>query len=224
MRPSGLLSMTCCVILSLGPAAAAQEEALSDRKATFGGAVAPATLPAGAVAFYGHVGLPEIGGGFRQGFGLLEVEVRGRFHYLQLAGAVEALLKLRAFERDAFALAPYLGVGLGLNSGSRYFDTDNFPYFAVRPLAGVAASYRVSEILRALALIEVPYDLALVPAGGGGQLDALFGGGIELYLGDDLSALVMGRIGLDLLLPPASASPISRFGYEVRIGLGYRLF
>lgn len=221
MRRLLLPTLTCCVIFASG--AAAQEEALSDRHAQFGGAVAPAILPPGAMAFYGHLGVPEVGGGFRQGFGLLGGEVRGRFHYLQLSAAVEALLKVRAFDRERWVMAPYVGVGFGLNSGSRYFDRENFPYLAVRPLVGAAASYRVTETLAALALVEVPWDVVLTPAGGGGQLDALLGGGLELFLGEDFTALLMGRVGLDLLLPPATG-PVPRLGYELRIGLGYRLF
>lgn len=222
MRSLILGALTCCVTLFAVPARA-QEEALSNRQETFGGAVAPAILPAGAVAFYAYLGVPEVGGGFRQGFGLVELEARGRFHYLQLSGAAETLLKVRVFERESWSLAPYLGVGVGLNSGSRYFDTDNFTYLAVRPLVGVAASYKLMETLRALALFELPWDIVLTPAGGGGQLDALVGGGLELFLGEDLTALLMGRVGLDLLLPPASG-PVPRLGYELRIGIGYRLF
>ena len=222
MRSLILRLLTCCVTFATLPAWA-QEEALSNRQETFGGAVAPAILPAGATAFYGYLGVPEVGGGFRQGFGLIEAEARGRFHYLQLSGAVEGLLKLRAFERERWSFAPYAGFGIGLNSGSRYFDRENFPYLAVRPLAGIAASYRLGETMQALALFELPWDIVLTPAGGGGQLDALVGGGLELFLGEDLTALVMGRVGLDLLLPPASG-PVPRLGYELRIGLGYRLF
>lgn len=220
MKPTPLL------ILALGVTrlAIAQEEALSDRQATFGGAVAPAILPAGALAFYVHVGVPEVGGGMRQGFGRLELEVRSRFNYLQLSGALETLVKLRVLEKEGWDVAPYAGAGIGLNSGARYFDLENFQYVALRPLVGVAASYRLTETIRALALLEIPYDWVLAPQGGGGQLDALLGGGIELYLGEELTGLVMGRAGLDLLLPPASASPVVRLGYEVRIGLGYRLF
>ena len=44
-----------------------------------GGVMAPASLPAGTNALYGFVGAPELGVGYRQGFGLVEFEARGVF-------------------------------------------------------------------------------------------------------------------------------------------------
>ncbi|MDQ3262332.1 MAG: hypothetical protein M3Y59_01530 [Myxococcota bacterium] len=216
--------MPLCVILAALPSPAlAQEDALSDRQLTLGGAVAPAILPSGAVAFYGYLGFPELGFGFRQGFGLIEFEARGRFHYPQVGFGVEALAKVRVYDGDDFSVAPYVGLGAVANSGARYLDTANFPYLGIRPLVGAAASYALAETLRAIALLEVPFDVGLVPAGAGGRLNPLVGGGLELYLGEDFTGMVMGRVGLDLLFPPAS-SPLPRFGFEVRLGLGYRLF
>src|SRR4051812_11166366 len=43
---------------------------MTDRRV--GGVVAPAALPAGAMSVYALLGAPELGGGFRQGFSMLE--------------------------------------------------------------------------------------------------------------------------------------------------------
>jgi len=213
----------CVILASLAVPAVGQEEALSDRHQTQGGAVAPAILPAGAVSFHGYLGVPDVGGGFRQGFGLVELETRARVNYLQLGFGAEALVKVRVFDGDRLSVAPYLGVGLVANSGARYLDADNFPYLGIRPLAGAVATYQLAETLSAIALLEIPADIGLVPAGSGGRLNPLLGGGLELYLGEDFTGLVLGRVGLDLLFPPA-ASPLPRLGFELRVGLGYRLF
>jgi hypothetical protein len=205
--------------VAMGMAAAPK---LPDRRETFGAVLGPSALPAGATAAYAYVGLPEVGGGFRQGLSGFEWEARARLSYLTLSLTAEGVLKWPVIRAAAFDVAPYVGAGATVSSGIRYFDTATFPYAGARILAGVTASYRASETIRLLASLEVPYD-SPIGTGGGGKLLALAGGGAELFLSDDVSGLLLGQAGLDWVKEPLGV-PVARFGYAIRLGMGVRLF
>jgi hypothetical protein len=197
-------------------------ESTLDRRETFGAVVGPAVLPSGGSAFYGYVGLPELAAGDRQGFGRFELEGRARLNYLLLSLGAEVIGKVLWVEGGGFEVAPYVGAGLSYNLGTRYFDDANFRFLGWRVLAGAVASYRLVETVRLVALFEAPWDFSLDPSGGG-RFTPLLGGGVEIYLGGDVTGLVMAQGGLDTMKEPLGV-PATRFGYAVRIGLGMRLF
>src|SRR5512138_3160700 len=121
-RASGL-----AVGLALATGAMAQEEeALSDKRLMFGAALSPAALPAGATASYVFFGAPEIGAGYRQGFGKVEVEGRLRFDYFRLALSADVLGKVPVYRGSSLDVAPSFGVGLVYDTGQKYLDTANF--------------------------------------------------------------------------------------------------
>ena len=68
--------------------------ALPGRLETFGGVLMPAVLPQGASSLYAWAGAPEVGAGYRQGFGGLELEGRARFDYLRVALTGELAARL----------------------------------------------------------------------------------------------------------------------------------
>src|SRR5512140_2071130 len=148
-RASGL-----AVGLALATGAMAQEEALSDKHQTFGAALAPAALPAGAIASYAFFGAPELGGGYRQGFGAFELEGRARFDYFRVALAAELVGKGPVYRGSALDVAPSFGFGLVYDTGQRYLDAANFQYFGLRLVAGAVASYKISETVRAIVAAE----------------------------------------------------------------------
>jgi hypothetical protein len=195
---------------------------LVSRQETFGAVIVPATLPAGSNAAYGFVGVQELGGGYRQGIGPMELEVRATLNYLKLALSADVRMKASLFKDDRFEVAPNLGIGVLYDTGSRYFDNANFEFFGLRPRAGVVATMRVTDTVVALATADVPLAFALQP-GGGWHFNPLAGGGAEIYVGEDLSVLVLGQLGADTIKEPIGV-PQSRLGYQLTLGLGYRLF
>ena len=216
-----MLALSLAVMSSAALAAPPAEDALSNKQETFGAVVAPTTLPAGANAVYGFVGVPEVGAGYRQGFGGYELEGRARLNYLQLSLAAEVLGRYAVPRTGPLELAPFLGLGIVGNTGSTYFDTYNFSYVGLRVLAGLVAGYRVSDTLRVLGEFDVPFDL---PVGqGGARLAPVAGGGAELYLANDFSVLALGQLGVDVAKLP-NGSTVTRLGYAVRLGLGFRIF
>ncbi len=194
---------------------------LADRRETFGAVLAPAALPEGANAFYAFVGLPEVGGGYRQGFSRFEVEGRARLDYLRLSLAVEGVGRYALPAQGPVELAPYLGLGVVGNTGSRYFDEANFGYVGLRAVGGLVVSYRLMETLRIVGALDVTFDLPL--GTGGYRFTPLAGGGVELYVGKDNSLLALGQLGADVMRPPVGFST-SRLGYTVKLGVGYRVF
>lgn len=179
-------------------------------------------LPAGGTAVYGFLGAQEIGGGYRQGLLGIELEGRVAFNYLLLETSGEILAKKTLLELGDAEVAPFLGIGLLYDSGSRYFDTSNFQHLGVRPRVGVAASYRILETLSAIAQLDVPWDIAVNPAQGW-RFGALLGGGAEIFVGGGFSVGLLGQVGLDAIKEPQGV-PQARVGYQVKLGLGYRLF
>ena len=214
--------------LSTAPASARAQAPVhlpgaAERQAQFGGAVAPAVLPDGAMSFYGYVGAPELAAGVRSGHSLFELEGRARVDYFRLSLALEGLARARVYERGALSVAPSLAAGLVLDAGATYLDADNFDAVFARITPGAVASYRVSETVYVLGLADLPLDLGFSP-GGARRFQALGGGGIEAYLGEDVSLLVAGQLGVDALRERPAEDWNIRLGYTLRLGVGFRLF
>lgn len=199
---------------STGPAAAPEDR--------LGAVLAPATLPDGSTALYGFVGAPELGVGFRQGISGFELEARGRLQWMQLSASFELAVRRKVLEDGPLTLAPVLGVGLVLNSGATYMDEDNFSGVLLRVSPGLVAGWRVADTVSLVGLLDLPFDLGLGRTRQR-RIQALGGGGVELYLGDDISALAAGQLGVETFRERPGASE-ARLGYAVRLGLGVRLF
>lgn len=222
-----MLSLALAVVLPLGaepgpaPAAAPPPESPARSTQPFGAAMAPAALPGGSIGFWGTLGAPEVAGGYRQGFSLLEFEAIARFHYLELSGTVEAGVRLAAWKSTRAVLAPTFSLGFKANSGSRAFDPFNFTYFALRPRLGLVLSISVSDVVQVLATAEVPWAIALNVTGF--QVTPNVGGGVEFQLNPKLSLVGLGQIGVDVIKEPLGVA-VPRLGWAVRLGVGYRLF
>jgi hypothetical protein len=186
-----------------------------------GAAFAPAALSAGSISFWGTLGAPELAGGYRQGFSLLEFEAIARFNYLELSGVVEAGVRLAAWKSDRTIIAPTASLGLKANSGIRNFDPFNFGSVALRPRIGLVASIAASEVLQVIALVDVPWAISLNVTGF--QVTPTVGAGAEFQLNAKLSLVGVGQIGVDVIKEPLGvATP--RVAWAVRLGVGYRLF
>jgi len=194
---------------------------LLDKKENFGGVLAPPSLPGGSSSLYAYVGAPDIAAGYRLGLGGLELDARARLNWVMLSLGADVLLKGVLLRGSGFELAPFVGPGIAFNTGARYLNSGNFRSVGLRIIGGVTASYRLAETWRLLALVEVPVELSLTP-GGSGRFAALGGGGVEVYLGEDFSGLVLGQLGLQTLKDQLATSA-TQWGYSLRFGLGYRL-
>jgi hypothetical protein len=202
--------------------AQAQSTGLADKQRAFGAVVAPATMPAGAAAAYGYAGVQEIGAGYRQGVSSLELEARAKFNYFLLSLALEVLLKHTISRDEGAEVAPFLGVGLVHDTGSHYLRSENFTYTGVRALAGLIGTYRLMDTLSAVGELDLPLDLSFsTPTGM--RFNPLAGGGLEFYLGGDMTALILGQLGLDVMKEPLGVTQ-TRLGYQIRVGVGFRLF
>ncbi|MBZ4422413.1 hypothetical protein [Myxococcus sp. RHSTA-1-4] len=187
-----------------------------------GAVVAPVTLPAGTTALYGYVGAPELGVGFRQGISGFELEARARLNWFQLSAALELGARFKVLERGALSLAPTLAVGVVLNSGSTYMDEENFSGVLLRVSPGLVAGYRVADTVTLLGLVDLPVDIGL-SEDEARRFQALGGGGVEVYLGSNLSALAAGQVGIETFRERPGAGE-TRLGWSARLGLGARLF
>lgn len=207
----------------LPTAAAAQAGAAPAREQwSFGSVLAPTTMPDGVTSLYGYVGAPEMGVGFRQGISGFELEARARLDYFRLAGIFEGGVRKQVWAQGNASLAPTLSLGLVLNSGTAYLDADNFGGVLLRLTPGVVAGWRAAETVMVLGLVDVPLDLGLSPTGAR-RIQALGGGGAEFYLGQDVSLLVAGQLGVESFKAPREPAE-TRLGYQVRLGIGTRLF
>lgn len=186
------------------------------------GAVAPARLPAGSTSLYGFVGAPELGAGFRQGLGPVEFNAEAAINYLDLSFAAVARLRFLAVDQPRWQLAPFGGLGFAYDSGSSYFNKDNFQFTAVRLDVGAVATYPVRETLSLLATTELTWDLFTTPVKGY-RAQPLVGAGAELALGGGLSAFGLAAIGIDFRKLPTEWVD-TEVGYSVRIGFAYRMF
>jgi hypothetical protein len=187
-----------------------------------GAVVAPATLPDGSTAVYGFIGAPELGVGFRQGISGFELEARGRFHWFQLSAALELAARRKVYEQGALSLAPSLGLGVVLNSGATYMDDDNYSGVLLRVSPGLVVGYRVADTVTLLGLVDVPVDIGLSKEQAR-RFQALGGGGVEVYLGSNLSVLLAGQLGLETFRERPGEGH-TRLGWGTRLGLGARLF
>jgi hypothetical protein len=199
----------------------AAETPFSSAARLTGGVVAPASLPAGTTALYGYVGAPEVGAGYRQGFGAVEFDARAAFNLFEVAAVVEAGVKIAALEVDRLRLAPTVSLGVKFDSGARYFDRANFAFIGLRPKVGLTASYAFTDTISGIAQLEIPWSIALTVQGF--QVTPLAGAGAEFHLGGPLSLLLSAHVGFD-----ATKEPLGVVQYRVawagRLGLGWRLF
>ncbi len=221
MKSTGLV--VCLLFASPFAARAEVPPELESNPNWFGAFSAPAVLPSGAASAYAYAGAPSVGIGYRQGLGgFLELEGRVELDYFSLSLTPQGYAKFVAFERGRLQLAPLVGVGAVLNSGATYIDEENFAYFGIRVIPGANLSYRIAEIAALVGELRVPIDWSLSPSGGN-RVTPLLGGGAELFLGDDVTAGIVGQLGVDVIKEPLGVAQ-TRLGYSVRIGLGYRLF
>jgi hypothetical protein len=195
---------------------------LEAKQRSFGAVVAPAAMPDEATAVAGWVGVPEVGVTYRQGIGGWEMGVKARFDYLRLAATGEVVARRQVWTNGEWSVAPELGLGVTGDSGSRYFDEKNFAGLFLRVDPGLVATWRVAETVAVVGLVEAPLDLGLNPSGTW-RFKPMGGGGAEIYLGEDLSVLAVGELGVDLF-KELRGVPQARLGYGVRLGLGVRIF
>ncbi len=213
-------ALLLALVLALPVVSAAQEG--TPEEWSFGTVVAPVTMPDGVTALYGYVGVPEMGAGFRQGIVGFELEARARLDYFRLAGIFEGGVRRQVLERGPLTLAPTLSLGLVLNSGTAYLDADNFSGVLLRLSPGLVAGWRAAETVMVVGLVDVPIDIGLSPSGAR-RVQALAGGGAELYLAQGWSLLATGQLGVEHFKEPLRPAQ-TRLGYHVRLGVGTRLF
>jgi hypothetical protein len=186
------------------------------------GAVAPAVIPAGSTAIWGFTGVPDIGVGFRQGIGPVEVDADASLDYFDLTFCGEVRARIAAIDRNGLSIAPFVGMGIVWDSGSTYEDANNFRYTAVRVHAGGLGSRQLSETVALLGIAELRWDLFTSPSGGH-RIEPLFGGGAEFGLAENVSLFALGELGPDIRALPSGASD-TELGYTLRFGVGFRLF
>jgi hypothetical protein len=184
------------------------------------GAISPAALPAGAISAYALLGAPDVQIGYRQGISILELEAKASFNYLTSAFALDVGLRMAVYKRGMLTLAPAAGVALVLNSGATYYDARNFGYTALRPRLGVYGSVAFSEVVSGVFMAEVPWAFAFA---GGYQATPTAGIGGEFQLTKELSGVVMGQFGVDVIKEPVGFA-YTRAAWAARVGLGYRFF
>jgi hypothetical protein len=222
MKRSSLLVFALTLVPLL---AEAQSQDTAAQPRSFGAFLAPAVLPAGSASTYGFVGVPAMGAGYRQGLGgSTELEARLEIDYFALSLTPLVGLKVAAYQDvdGPFYLAPRLSVGLVLNSGAEYIDTENFAYVGLRLDPGMVLSYQVAETASLVGDLRVPIDFSMSP-GGGRRVSPLLGGGAELFLGENVTAGILGQLGVDVIKEPLGVARV-RLGYGLRVGFGWRLF
>lgn len=207
--------------LSLILTAAPQPELELDAPRQLGAVAAPAALPPGTVALYALVGAPDIGVGYRQGIAGIELEAKATFDVLQVSGLIEGGVKVPVYQRGRLTLAPGVALGAVLNSGSRAFDDANFGYFGLRPRISLNASASFSDIVEGIGQLEVPL---VIPLGVNGvRFSPTVGCGAEVHVGERLSLLGTGHVGVDVIKGPLAVRQ-TRAAWAIRLGVGYRLF
>jgi len=208
------------VAQSAGVSVSAAPSSISSTRRTTGGVFAPASLPAGTNAIYGFLGAPDVGAGYRQGFGLTEFEARAAFNVFKVSALAEIGFKLAVYEEGRLKIAPGLALGLEFNSGTRYLAAANFAYVGLRPRGTLAASYVFTDTISGIALFELPVSIAFTQ---GYQVTPLLGAGAEFHLGGGFSLLVSGHGGFDVSREPLGM-PVTQGAWAARLGVGYRLF
>lgn len=202
--------------------AGAQGARLAERQQTFGAVLAPPVLPNGATSTYAYIGAPEVAVGYRYGLGVVELEGKAILDWFQLSLAVELRLKFAILRGGPFELAAYLAGAVVGDTGAKWLDDRNFAAVLARGSLGAIASYRLSDTLRLLGTLDIPASWALQTRGGG-RFRPLVGPGIEIFLGNDVTALVAGQLGVDSMKQPGG-TPDTRLGWGFQLGLGYRIF
>jgi hypothetical protein len=187
-----------------------------------GAVLAPAALPAGGLAFWGLLGAPDLGVGYRQGFDGFELEARAQFNYLEVSALAEVGVKLPVFHRDRLALAPGLALGLKVDSGSRYFNGANFAFVALRPRPQLVATWALTPVLQLLGQVEVPF-VAVAFGKTASQVTPLVGAGAEFRLSSLLTLAITVHGGVDFMKEPLGVEQV-RGAWAIRLGVGYRLF
>ncbi len=188
---------------------------------TTGGAAAPAALPAGTNALYGFVGAPEVAVGYRQGFGVLELDGRASFNLFKVSFIGDVALKFPVYQRQGLRLAPLLSLGVEFNTGATYFDLTNFDFIGLRPRVGFLASYAFTETISGVAQLDLPVSVALTTRGF--VVTPTVGVGAEFHLGGGFSLLLAGLVGFEAT-QEARNPTFYRAAWGARLGVGYRLF
>jgi hypothetical protein len=186
-----------------------------------GAVVAPAALPPGTLALYGLVGAPEVGAGYRQGIGGVELEAKALFNLFELSGLFEGGIKVPALRTERLTVAPGAAVGATLNSGSKYFDGGNFGHLGLRLRGSLNLSYAFSELLQGVAQLEMPLTIPLTVQGI--SFTTLLGAGAEFNVGGNVSVLGTAHLGVGVVKEPLGV-PQTRAAWGIRLGVGYRLF
>ncbi|MBX7113603.1 MAG: hypothetical protein K1X64_04650 [Myxococcaceae bacterium] len=198
-----------------------EDTVLPSPERSMGGVASPAVLPAGAAAAYLLMGAPDVAVGYRQGVRFFEVEGRAGIDYFDASFSADAIGRF-TLHKSAFAhFAGYGGVGIVANTGARYYSKANFGYFGLRPRLGFLSSLQFTETIAGLFQVDVPWTLSVTSAGSRWVPTA--GAGAEMHLGGQWTGLVMGNIGLDAIKEPLGVTQF-RPAWQIRVGLGYRLF
>lgn len=216
------LSVSCAFPLLAQAADPVTSTPAADREEAFGAFAAPAALPPGGLAAFGYMGVPRVGAGYRQGVGPLELDAQVEFDYFQLSLAAFGTARYLAVSQGRLRIAPSLGVGAVLDTGSRYIDAYNFGYTGLRLIPGATVSWRAAETVSAVGELQIPIDIAL-SRGGGARYTPVAGGGAEIYVGEGITAGAMADLGVDVVKQPLGV-PKARFAFALRVGLGYRFF
>jgi hypothetical protein len=216
-----MLATTTPILLSMLLAADGGTIAPALPSSGLGGVSAPAALGPGTVALYGVLGAPELAVGYRQGFAPLEVEARFAFNLFEVSGLLEAGAKVGLLRHDRFQVAAGGMLGLKANSGATYFDLRNFPSWALRPAVLGLLTYEISDLIALLARVDIPLTVSFSVKGI--QFTPTVGLGAEADLGQGVSLLVLGKIGVDVRSDPSGYTS-TQAAWAIQLGVGYRAF
>jgi hypothetical protein len=181
----------------------------------------PATLKSGQLAVSGFVGAPFVGTGFRQGIGGVELSGHFEVDTLRLGGALEGLVKVPVFQKNQWQGALGLGLGAAAQSGARSFDASNIAFFGARTRIQAVVTHPIAETAGAVLQLDVPVTFSM-PDARVWQVSSLLGGGVEMYLGNSASGLLMGQVGATT--QHLDGLPSTTFAWQVKLGVGWRLF
>jgi len=187
-----------------------------------GAVVSPAVLPGGGSAMWVSVGAPELAVGFRQGFGLLELGATARADYLRVGLTAEINARLLALEERWLKLVPNVAVGVTGDTGATYYDADNVSAFSLRVHPGLLATASVFDLFDLLFAFDVPMDFGF--RGDHQRYKLLAGVGGELYVGNDISLMLMVQGGAEGYRHPVTEQLAWRPTIHARFGIGFRLF
>ena len=191
-------------------------------KDQIGAVVSPAVLPGGGSSMWVSVGAPELAVGFRQGFGVLELGATARADYLRVGLTGELNARLLALEERWLKLVPNLAVGLTGDTGATYYDEDNVSAFSLRVHPGLLATASIFELFDLLFAFDVPMDFGF--RGDHQRYKLLAGVGGELYVGNDISLMLMVQGGGEGFRNQDTGTMTWRPTVQARFGIGFRLF